>query len=71
MIVNNTHINILAGEVLTVMEHHGEFTSKHELRDMLDERGALIDMGVGSLVKQGLVVVQPLAEDDYLVVSTK
>ena len=71
MIVNNTQVNIVAGEVLIEMERDGGSVTKHVLSHNLDERGSMIDMGVGTLVKQGLVVVQPLYEDDYLVVGSK
>lgn len=71
MILNITQMSIVAGNVLIAMEKNGDFTTKHELREKLEEESPLIDMGVGSLVKQGLVVVQPLEEDDYIVVRRK
>lgn len=71
MIINNTLVSIVAGMVLIAMEKNGDFATRHELHENLDERSAFIDMGVGSLVKQGIVVVQPLEEDDYLVVAKR
>ncbi|OGX37626.1 MAG: hypothetical protein A3C36_05085 [Omnitrophica WOR_2 bacterium RIFCSPHIGHO2_02_FULL_52_10] len=64
--ITPTGIGIVAGKILTLLENRKTVLSVDGIKSRLDEPAELVDMALGWLVREGLVMMVPRQNEEVV-----